>query len=59
MNGRGGGLIDGLYEACNNIAFGYLNIGGEFMSAIRFRKAAKVDFPFLSYIFLKPEPLRA
>ena len=43
--------------AFNNISASYLKAGGESMSAIRFRMMTKGNLHFLSYIFLKLEPL--
>ena len=34
-----------------------LKVGDELMSAIRFRKTAEGNLPYLSYLFRKPEPL--
>ena len=50
-------FIDGFSTACKNIAASFLKVGGESMSAIRFRTTAKGDLPHLSYILRKPEPL--
>ena len=42
---------------CKNIDAGFLKVGDESMSAIRFRTTAKGNLPHLSYILRKPEPL--
>ena len=50
-------LIDGFNVVCKNIDAGFLKVGDESMSAIRFRTTAKGNLPHLSYILRKPEPL--
>ena len=50
-------LFNGFNTACKNIAASFLKVGGESMSAIRFRTTAKGNLPHLSYIFRKLEPL--
>ena len=50
-------LFDGFNTPCKNIAASFLKVGGESMSAIRFRTTAKCNLPHLLYIFRKPEPL--
>ena len=50
-------LINGLNEACSNIAASYLKIRDESMSAMRFCKNPKENLPQFSYILHEPEPL--
>ena len=50
-------MIDGLNEACSNIASNYLNVGDDSMSAVLFFTAPKGNLYHLSYISCKPEPL--
>ena len=54
---RGNLLIGGFNMECKNVAASFLKVGGESMSAIRFRTTEKGNLPHLSYIFRKPEPL--
>ena len=54
---EGGGLIDGFNEVSNNIASGYLKVGNDSMSEIRFCTTQKGKLPHLSYIFCKTEPM--
>ena len=50
-------LFDGFNTPCKNIAASFLKVGGESMSAIRFRTKAKCNLPHLLYIFRNTEPL--
>ena len=50
-------LIDGFNVVCKNIAASFLEVGGDSISAIRFRTTAKGDLPYLSYVLCNPEPL--
>ena len=49
--------IVGFNEALSNISAGYLKVGDESMSAMRFITMSKGNLHHLHYIFYKPEPL--